>query len=226
MFRTAATLVPEDHNLDPAHQLTGEDWYLKDMQTGAFELLTLDPSGVQLAPGGSKRLDTAGYVSASGRYVAFQLEVEVSSTYSSDIYVRDRQTGVTRRVSGGVEVLSGLSGDGLHVGIDEFSTCTLCQPPFPGEAIVNWAIGTRYEIPCEAGGRMGLSDDGRFAAVVQTAEQTSCTVGVAPVQPVFRHASGDDHAHGFREPERGGRTSPVSRCPPTGSGSRTARHCG
>ena len=86
---------------------------------------------------------------------------------------------MTRRVGGGVEVLSGLSGDGLHVGIDEFSTCTLCQPPFPGEAIVNWAIGTRYAVPCEAGGRMGLSDDGRYAVVVQTAEQRFCTAGVA-----------------------------------------------
>jgi hypothetical protein len=180
MFRTTAPLVAADRNLDPANGSTGGDWYLKDMQTGAFELLTLDPTGAQLVPRGSKHLAAAGYVSATGRYVAFQLQVEDGSGgYSSDIYVRDRQAGVTRRVAGGVEVLSGLSGDGLHVGIDEFSTCTLCQPPFPGAAIANWSIGTRYEIPCEAGGRMGMSDDGRYAVVIQTAEQTSCTAGVA-----------------------------------------------
>src|SRR5689334_18083407 len=73
MFRTAATLVPGDHNLDVTAGLRGTDWYLKDMDTGAFEVLTIDEHGSQLAFGGPDSLAGTGYISASGRYVAFQV---------------------------------------------------------------------------------------------------------------------------------------------------------
>jgi hypothetical protein len=172
--------VPEDHNLDPSRGLTGDDWYVKDMRTGAFELLTLDDHGVQLAPGGLDDLAPTAYMSATGRYVAFQMLHESGRTFGSDIYVRDRQARVTHRVDGGYANLAGLSGDGLHVGVDDLLACiTFCPPPYPGVHVDDWSAGTSYTIGCAAGGRTPMSDDGRYVAVLQVNESEGCALGLA-----------------------------------------------
>jgi Tol biopolymer transport system component len=68
--------------------------FLRDRQTGAIEIISVNPSG---NPGNAG--STGGTISADGRYVAF-----VSNAFDlvpgdvngfSDIFVRDRQTGTT-----------------------------------------------------------------------------------------------------------------------------------
>jgi hypothetical protein len=178
-FRTAASLVSEDHNLDASRGLTGYDWYLKDMTTGAFELLTFDADGAQLEPGGPDVLSSA-FLSATGRYLAFQFVHEEGRSFDSEIYVRDRQAGVTHLVDGGQTLLEGLSGDGLHVGVDDLSLCiSFCPPPSPGVHVDDWSAGTTFAIGCSAGGRMPMSDDGRYVAVLQLNQVEGCELGLA-----------------------------------------------
>jgi len=178
-FRTTASLASEDHNLDPSRGLTGYDWYVKDMSTAHFELLTFDAGGTQLEPGGPDVLASA-FMSATGRYVAFQFVHEQGRSFDSEIYVRDRQAGVTHLVDGGQKLLEGLSGDGLHVGVDDLSLCiSFCPPPAPGVHVDDWSAGTTYTIGCGAGGRMPMSDDGRYVAVLQVNQDEGCALGLA-----------------------------------------------
>src|SRR4051812_39511728 len=108
LFRTAATLGAGDSNLDPSRGLTGADWYVKDMTTGSFDLVSIDATGTQLEPGGPDRLADTAFLSATGRYVAFQLVHDTGRTFGSEVYIRDRQAAVTHEVHGGYAGLAGL----------------------------------------------------------------------------------------------------------------------
>src|SRR3954451_2782579 len=180
LFRTTAALVPGDTNLDASRGLTGTDWYVKDLTTGSADLVTFDEGGAQLQPGGLDQLLPIAYLDATGRYVAFQLEHFQGRTLDSDIYVRDRQAGVTDRVDGGFANLAGLSGDGLHVGVDDLPGCaTICPGETPGVHIDDWSTGGTYHIGCSAFGETPMSDKGLFVAVAQQASGPGCARGVA-----------------------------------------------
>ncbi len=93
-FDTQSTnLLPEDTNPDA-------DVYLRDVATGAVELVSRasGPAGAKAVPGSSEPS-----VSASGRWVAFQSaasNLDPDDTDSTlDVYVRDRQTFSTEALS-------------------------------------------------------------------------------------------------------------------------------
>jgi Tol biopolymer transport system component len=87
----SSTLVPGDTN-------STYDVFVHDRKTGVTERVSVNTSGGQ----GNARSESAS-ISADGRYVAFESEADnlvpgdTNSTY--DVFVHDRKTGVTERVS-------------------------------------------------------------------------------------------------------------------------------
>jgi Tol biopolymer transport system component len=90
-FHTAGALIPEDTN-------TFEDVYVYDRLTSTLERVSLGPGNAQ--GNGGSRLPT---ISADGRFVAFASTatnlVSFDSNNVSDVFVRNRQTNTTTRVS-------------------------------------------------------------------------------------------------------------------------------
>ncbi len=114
----ATNLVPGDSN-------NQRDVFVHDLQTGATERVSVDSAGVQ------GNLDSSSpSLSADGRFVAFSSFatnlVADDTNDGSDVFVRDRQTGTTTRVSvynGGIEgdgdaFRPSISGDGRFVAFD------------------------------------------------------------------------------------------------------------
>jgi Tol biopolymer transport system component len=87
----AGTLVSDDTN--DAH-----DIFVYDRQTSQTTRVSVDSSGAQ-----ADNSSTSAAISADGRYVAFQSSatnlVAQDTNSASDIFIRDRQTGQTTRVS-------------------------------------------------------------------------------------------------------------------------------
>jgi hypothetical protein len=116
-----------------------QDVFIHDRQTGITERASVGPGGLQADA------QSLGYsVSADGRFVGFStqatnlLGVGVDTSNNSDVFVRDRLTGITERVSvgpGGVEsdgyAASGgtvLSADGGVIAFYSLAT-NLVSPP-------------------------------------------------------------------------------------------------
>src|SRR5262245_58071669 len=100
-FSSAATnLVPGDTNGAP-------DVFVVDRTTGAIERVSVDSTGAE-GNGGSARVD----LSSDGRFVVFSSSasnlVAGDTNNAMDIFVHDRSTGTTERVS--VDS-SGIEGD-------------------------------------------------------------------------------------------------------------------
>lgn len=97
----ALNLVPGDHNL-------AFDVFLRDRQTGQTQRISVTSSGAE-ANGDS----TDPVISADGRYIAFASDatnlVSGDTNGAGDIFVRDRVTGKTTRVSTSSQ---GVQGDG------------------------------------------------------------------------------------------------------------------
>jgi len=109
-FSTFDSLVPEDTSSFTL------DIYLRDRQAGTTELISVNSDEV---PGDGRSESPS--VSADGRYVAFQSDsgnivLEQGSLFpDEDIFVRDRQAGITYRVS---ESSAGAEGDARSIGND------------------------------------------------------------------------------------------------------------
>ena len=86
----ATNLSPSDTN--------GRDVFVRDRQTGSTELVTIASDGAQ-----ANRPALFPAISDDGRYIAFQTDADNlvvdDTTGQSDIFLHDRQTGVTERVS-------------------------------------------------------------------------------------------------------------------------------
>src|SRR3989344_1796317 len=158
----ASNLVPDDTN---GASGTGSDVFVRDLQSGTTERVSIGPNGEQ----GNGDSDTPS-ISADGRYVAFS---SVSTNWHSDsarshIYVRDRITQTTERISPLVAFFDAgnftspiISADGRYVvfqkGADELlvhdrqlDTTTVANiAPDGTEATINPSL-------------QSLSDDGRF----------------------------------------------------------------
>jgi len=93
VFSSYSALVPEDTN-------GYEDIYLRDMQAGVTKLVSVAKNG---GPITSTATTDRPDISNDGRYVVFQsLANEIvagDNNNTSDVFLRDMQTGVTRRVS-------------------------------------------------------------------------------------------------------------------------------
>jgi len=118
----AANLVPGDSN-------KSDDVFVHDRQTGRTERVSVNTAGVQ-----GNASSFAPYISTDGRYVSFTSNatnlVAGDSNAVADIYVHDRQTGTTERVSvgGGSAQADGASGqsaissDGRYVAFSSDAT--------------------------------------------------------------------------------------------------------
>ncbi len=176
-FITRATLVAGDTNLDPSKGWTGTDVYVRDMQTGALSLVTLETNGGPFVTGGLDSLVGTIFMSANGRYVAYSRQSSQGRTFSASFYVRDRQAANPVAVGGGYGVVAGMSGDGYHLAVDDYTACTSLCPVYNGGRVLHWVAGTETAIGCEASGAMPLSDDGRYLATMQTAKN-GCAPGL------------------------------------------------
>jgi len=119
----ASNLVPGDSN-------GGRDVFARDRQTGQTERVSVASDGAQ-----GNRASHHPAISADGRYVAFASAatnlVPDDTNGRQDIFVHDRQTGTTTRVSitsGGAQVEDGdsyspsLSADGRYVAFSSYAS--------------------------------------------------------------------------------------------------------
>ncbi|MEO8196181.1 MAG: hypothetical protein ABI689_05620, partial [Thermoanaerobaculia bacterium] len=119
---TASNLVAGDTN-------SIDDIFVHDRQTGATTRVSVDSFGVE---GGSG--STSASISGDGRYVAFASYasnlVAGDTNLNSDIFVHDRQTGTTTRVSvdstgvegDGYSSAPSISSDGIYVAFTSTSS--------------------------------------------------------------------------------------------------------
>ena len=105
----ASNLVAGDTNTNGAQT----NVFVRDLQTGTTELVSVNSSGVQIT-------GTNPVISADGRYIAF---------YAGNLFIRDRQTATTKLVSAdnsgnlpndvaGGDSLASISADGRYVAFD------------------------------------------------------------------------------------------------------------
>src|SRR5439155_672714 len=165
-------LVPGDTNGDP-------DAFVRDRQTGMTERVSVDSSGGQGNLGGG-----APSISADGRFVSFTSAstnlVPDDTNGNIDIFVHDRQTGATERVSvssTGVQAdhnafESAISSDGRFVTFESQATTLVPEDSFLEQDIFvrDRLAGTTERVSdSSTGGEAddysqapALSSDGRF----------------------------------------------------------------
>ena len=158
-----------------------EDVFVRDLQTGTTTRVSVGPGGVQ---GNSDSFDPA--ISADGRSVAFRslasnLVAGDTNGYQ-DVFVHDRQTATTTRVSvgpGGTQgngdsYVAAISADGRWVGFEsDASNLVTGDTNGAQDAFVyDWQTGTTLRVSVGAGGAQGDADtyvpvvsaDGRYVA--------------------------------------------------------------
>lgn len=161
-FITRAALVANDTNAD---QGFGNDVYVRDMETGTVTRVSIQPDGRQFASEFYGLISGAIFISDDARYIAFGNLHYAGRTFTNDVYVRDRTAGQTALAVSGYLTVGGLSGDGLHLGIDPHDTCSNC-PTYAQGYVLHWQTKATYPLGvCAAGGVMGLSTTGRYIAV-------------------------------------------------------------
>ncbi|MBI2899935.1 MAG: PD40 domain-containing protein [Planctomycetes bacterium] len=178
----APDLVPGDSN-------GLADIFVRDLQTGTTERVSLDGAGGQAVGGDSYE----PVLSSDGRYVAFHSWasnlVAGDTNADADVFVHDRQTGATTRVSvssAGAEAAGGpsygpsISADGRYVAFDSTAT-NLVAGDTNGYADVfvhDRQTGETVRISLGQGGAesaggdsifASLSPDGRYVAFESTA---------------------------------------------------------
>jgi Tol biopolymer transport system component/ribosomal protein L24E len=109
------------------------DVYLKNLENGALEQVSVKADGGQANPGALKVVGGDSSVSADGRFVAFWSDsadlVPNDTNGKTDIFVRDRSTGTVTRVTStngtqgdGDSYSPALSMDGRFVAFDSIAT--------------------------------------------------------------------------------------------------------
>lgn len=194
----ASNLVANDTN-------NVSDVFVKDRTTGVTTRVSVDSAGVQTTPGWPN--DT-GKISADGRYVAFNSLAPnlVASDVNgkTDVFVHDRQTGVTVRASistAGVEAnddsqVTAISDDGKFILFSSIATNLVANDTNAKEDafVRNLVAGTTLRISVDSAGVQGNGDstgtditqDGRY--VVFTSLATNLVAGDTNGQlDVFLH---------------------------------------
>lgn len=165
-------LVPGDTN-------GYRDVFVRDRQTATTERVSVSTSGAQtvtVGPSVSVGSSSHGSISRDGRYVAFDSfatnldPIDVQPFNFQDIFVHDRQTGVTTLVSknnSGVQGSSSsenatISGDGTSVAFASFAT-NLAGPDnnFAPDIFVRTCANTVSQSYCTA----GVSSNGCVASI-------------------------------------------------------------
>lgn len=182
----ASNLVPDDTN-------DATDIFVHDRRTGATERVSLDSRGRE-GDGDSGLVGVAGYpaISADGRFVAFPSDatnlVRGDTNNTTDIFIHDRLTGATERVSvsgsgGESDGFSGgpaLSADGRFVafhssatnlvpGDDNFSDDVFVHDRLTGTTEIV-SVNNTGEEGNSLSFRPGISADGRFVVFSSSAD--------------------------------------------------------
>jgi signal peptidase I len=170
----ASNLVPGDSNGQ-------SDVFVHDRQTGATERVSVDSAGSQGDGGSGKPA-----ISADGRFVAFESDaanlVLDDANSRSDVFVRDRQTGATERVSvdghgtqsDGSSTRPAISADGRFVAFESMAT-NLVSHDFNRQHDIfvhDRQTGATERVSVSSDGRQvsspsnvpAISADGRFVA--------------------------------------------------------------
>jgi WD40 repeat protein len=182
-FHSTASLVPGDTNLE-------NDVFVHDRQTGTTLRVSVDSAG-----GEGNGYSARPSISADGRFVAFDSLasnlVPGDTNGDDDVFVHDRQTGTTTRVSvdsAGAQgnkgsVSASVSGDGRFVAFDSFASNLV-----PGDINEQWdafvhdrQTGSTTRASVDSDGlprRRGslnaeISADGRFVAFQSAARLVS-----------------------------------------------------
>jgi Tol biopolymer transport system component len=178
-WSSASNLVPGDTN-------GAFDVFLRDRETGATEIVSVDSAGVQ---GLENSLDPS--ISADGRYVAFESHasnlVPGDTNGSFDVFVRDRLTGTTERLSVDSSGAEGnnqsfdpsISADGRFVAF--YSSATNLVPGDTNDSLDVFVhdrqSGTTERVSVDWDGAEGnghsrlpsISSDGRYVAFESSA---------------------------------------------------------
>src|SRR5437660_1328853 len=184
-FDSAATdLVAGDTN-------GASDVFVHDRQTGTTERVSVASDGTQ-----ANNVSSYPALSADGRFVAFQSDatnlVAGDTNGATDVFVHDRQTGATERVSvasgggtqgnrnsGGFFAFPALSADGRLVAFQSDATNLVARDTNGATDVFvhDRQTGTTERVSVASGGSQGngfsagpvLSADGRFVAFHSTA---------------------------------------------------------
>jgi archaellum component FlaF (FlaF/FlaG flagellin family) len=176
----ATNLVPGDTN-------TTQDAFVHDCLTGTTELVSINSSGVQ-----ANDYCFSGPTTPNGRYVVLVLSyasnlVVGDTNARSDVFVRDRQGGITERVSVGSFGVQGnndsyggsISADGRYVAFTSYAS-NLVSGDSNGSLDVfvrDRQSGTTERVSVNSAGAQGggeshgalISDDGRYVSFVSDA---------------------------------------------------------
>ena len=175
----ASNMVPGDTNGIP-------DIFVRDRQTGVTERVSVDSAGNQ-----GNGYSWWAAISADGRYVAFYSEasnlVPGDTNGAPDVFVRDRQTGTTTRVSvdsagnqaNGSSAKPAMSADGRYTG---FSSSASNLVPGDTNAVPDIFVhdsqtGTTTRVSVDSAGNQAnqssedpaISADGRYVAFSSSA---------------------------------------------------------
>jgi Tol biopolymer transport system component len=159
-----------------------DDIFVHDRATGDSERVSVDSLGNQAVGQGS----TDASISSDGRYVAFRSGasnlVALDTNGVADIFVHDRQTGITERMSvdsGGAQgnascTSPSISGDGRYVAFDSLASNLV---PFDTNGVRDVFVhdrqtGTTERVSVDSAGVQGtagsfvpsISSDGRYVA--------------------------------------------------------------
>ena len=157
------------------------DVFVRDRETGATERVSVDSQGAQAANGGA-----SAAISADGRFVAFSSDspdlVPGDTNGVSDVFVHDRTTGATERISVGssgkqgnrVSRLPAISADGRFVAFESAASNLV---PGDDNRVVDVFVrdreaGTTERVSIDSAGQEGngrsdscaISADGRIVA--------------------------------------------------------------
>jgi Tol biopolymer transport system component len=174
----ASNLVPGDTN-------DAQDIFVRDRQTGRTERVSIGRGGAQ-----SNGFSTGPAISANGRFVAFASNatnlVPGDTNRARDIFVRDRQTGRTERVSVGRGGAQGngysfhpaISADGRVIAFVSEATNLVPGDVLGGVFVRDRRAGTTERVSVSTGGgnpggdgfAPSISPKGRFVAFASTAD--------------------------------------------------------
>ena len=172
-------LVSSSSNLVPADTNGYADVFVRDRLTGTTERVSVDSGGVE-----GNSVSTLPAISADGRYVAFFSEatnlVPGDTNAAGDVFVRDRETGTTERVSLDSDGIQGnapslhpsISSDGRYVAFgSEASNLVAGDTNLSMDVFVRDRLtGTTERVSVSTAGAEGfdasaapsISADGRF----------------------------------------------------------------
>jgi RHS repeat-associated protein len=172
-FQSNATNLGIDlGGVDPTRN---QQVYLRDLQTGTLELISVTTSGK-----GAAGSSFAGPISTDGRFVVFESGASdiLPGTCCGSLYIRDRATGTTSRINGGSSAFPYMSPDARFVLFSSFSTLTPEDTNASGDVyLLDRSNGSLTLVSMTPAGQAGAGDslplavsaDGRFALFYSSA---------------------------------------------------------